>query len=108
MSNNIAVITQDEFEHNLFPNPGLTMALPYLALLVIPQVPQKKLIQRTLWGKVAVPAPEPDFIQVESHYCRSTKVLAHKITITAKPHGNRTKATTNKSRKKTSKPPKVK
>jgi hypothetical protein len=40
------LITQDEFEEKLLPNPRLTMALPYLAPMVIPlQVPKKKLNQ---------------------------------------------------------------
>jgi hypothetical protein len=33
MSNNIAVITHDEFAPKFLPNPNLTMAIPSLATL---------------------------------------------------------------------------
>jgi hypothetical protein len=32
MSNNIAVITQEDFEASLLPNPNLIIAIPYLAV----------------------------------------------------------------------------
>jgi hypothetical protein len=35
------------------------------------------LLRRHLWGKVTVPAPEPNCIPAQSHYHGSTKVLAH-------------------------------
>jgi hypothetical protein len=102
MSNRIAVVNQTQIETEVLANPRLTMALPYLAPLLVPQIPEKKLIQKTLWGKVAVaPAPEYDLVQVQSHYRGSTKVQAHKRTITAKPHGNKKKTKTNKSKQKT-------
>jgi hypothetical protein len=64
------LITQDEFEKNLLPNPRrLTMDLPYLAPMVIAvQAPKKKLNQIGLWGRdVVVPTPGQDFIQVGAH-----------------------------------------
>jgi hypothetical protein len=80
------------------------MALPYLAHLVIhPQVPKKKLIQSGLWGRNAVPAPKPDFIQIEAHNRGSTKVEAHKGKITAKAKGNKKDTKAIKSKKNTGK-----
>jgi hypothetical protein len=58
----------------------------------------------TLWGKVAKSAPEPDFIKVKSRNCGSIQVHAHKHKITAKPHGNKKKAKTINSKKKTGQP----
>jgi len=105
MSNNIAVITQEQIEPDLLPNPRLTMALPYLAPLLVPQLPGKKLIQRTLWGKVAIPpATEHDLVQVQSHYRGSTKVKAHKRTMTGRSHDKMKKGKTNKTKKKKGKP----
>ena len=90
MSNNFAVITQTQVESEVLPNPRLTMARPYYAPLLVPQLPEKKLIQRTLWGKVAVhPVPKHDLVLVQTHYHGSTKAHAHKRTITVKTHGNK-------------------
>jgi hypothetical protein len=36
------LITQDEFEPNLHPNPILTMTIPSLAILPVAQLPKKK------------------------------------------------------------------
>jgi hypothetical protein len=78
MPNNIAVITQEEFEPKFLPNPNLTMALPYLAPLLVPQFSENKLLQMNLWGKVATPVPpDHDFIQVQGHNCSSTQIQAH-------------------------------
>ena len=62
MSNNIPVITQEEYEPKLLLNPKLAMALPYLAPILVSQFPEK-MLRMTLWGKVAAISPEPDFIQ---------------------------------------------
>ncbi len=100
------LITQDEFEESLLPNPRLTMTLtPYLAPLVIPlQVPsKKKLNQIGLWGKNVVPAPNPDFIQVGAHNRGDTKVEAHKRKITVRAKGNNKDTNATKSKKKTGK-----
>jgi hypothetical protein len=99
------LITQDEFEENILPNPRLTMAIPYLAPLVIPlQVPKKKLNQIGLWGRAVVPAPEQDVvIQVGAHNRGDTKVEAHKRKITVKAKGNNKNTKVTKSKKKTGK-----
>jgi hypothetical protein len=78
MPTNIAVIIQEEFEHNLLPNANPTMAIPYLTTLKDPQFPKKKMTQRTLFGRVA-PAPSPKTIQVpvKDHFCGFTKVQFH-------------------------------
>ena len=78
MSNNIPGITQDEFDPNLLPNPSLTMAIPYVASLSVPQLPKNKLIQSALWGQVVVPNTKHASIPVQTHYRGSSKVQAHK------------------------------
>ena len=93
------LITQDEFEENILPNPRLTMALPHLAPMVIPlQVPKKSLNQIGLWGRAVVPAPGPPPIQVGEHNRGGKKVEAHKRKVAVK-----SKATKSKSKKKTGK-----
>jgi hypothetical protein len=101
------LITQDEFEENLLPNPRVTMALPYLAPLVIPlQIPRKKLNQIGLWGRDVVPDPKPDFIQVGAHNRGFTKIEAHKRKITVK--AKRNNQDTNKATKSKTKTGKAK
>jgi hypothetical protein len=77
MSNNIAGITQDEFEPNLLPNLNLTMAIPGLATLPVAQFPKKKWLQKTMSGKVAPPSHETQNIQVQGHNHGSTQVHSH-------------------------------
>jgi hypothetical protein len=55
------------------------MALPFLAPLLIPQFPKKKLLQMSLCGKDNTPVPEPAFLQVPSHNLGSGKVGAHML-----------------------------
>jgi hypothetical protein len=104
MSNNIPVITQEEYEPKVLPKPKLTMALPNLAALSVPQLPKRKLLQMTLWGKVITPATEPDFIQVQAHNHGSVQVEAHRHKITAKANGNKKRVKTIQSKKKTGQP----
>jgi hypothetical protein len=56
MSNNIEVITQEEFEPKTHHNPRLTMTLPYLAVTSIPKLAEKKLLQKGIFGKEAIGA----------------------------------------------------
>jgi hypothetical protein len=63
MSKNIAVITQDEFESKLIPNANLTMAIPYLATLLVLPVSKKE-----------VTSNETKNIQVQGHNHSSTQV----------------------------------
>jgi hypothetical protein len=44
----IAVITQEE-------NANPTMALPFLDTFLVPQIPEKKMTQRTMFGMLAPP-----------------------------------------------------
>jgi hypothetical protein len=100
----IAVITQEESEPKLLLNANPTMALPVLApLFVPPQVPKKKLFQMKLWAEQEdAPAPEPDLIQVPTHYRGSSKVQGYKYSKTpAKSHGNKKKDKAIKSKIKT-------
>jgi hypothetical protein len=71
------LITQDEFEANLLLNPNLTMTIPALATLLVAQFSKKKLLQSTLFGKVARPSPETKNIQVQGHNRSSTQVPSH-------------------------------
>ena len=57
MSNNFAVITQDDFEEAILPNPRLTMAIPNLAPMLVAKIPEKKMHQQGLWGRVAKAPP---------------------------------------------------
>jgi hypothetical protein len=67
MSNNIPVITQEEFEPEILSNPKLvTMAYPLFASLSVlsAQPPPKQLLQMTLDGNFAFTSPVPGFIKV--------------------------------------------
>jgi hypothetical protein len=77
MSNNIAVITQEESDTKLLPNPNLTMAVPYLVTLLVTQIPKNKLLlQMTMWGeRVAPPAPETKHIKSSHTYAKSRPSL---------------------------------
>jgi hypothetical protein len=106
MSNNIAVITQEDFQPKLLPNSNPTMVIPsHLWLLYwFPSsfLLKKKLVQMTLCGRDDTPAPEPNFIQIPSHNGGSPKVQAYKYyTTPATSHGNKKRAKTIKSKKKT-------
>jgi hypothetical protein len=100
MSYNSAVITQEDLEPTVLPNPNLTMALPSLATVLDPQIPKKKLLQMTMLGRVATPTPETRCIQVKGHNRSSKEVKSHTRKIRAKPHGNKKEAKTIKSKKK--------
>jgi hypothetical protein len=93
------LITQDEFEETILPNPRLTMALPYLAPMVIPlQVPKNKVIQIGLWGRAVVPAPGPPPIQVGEHTRGGRKVEAHKRKVAVKSKATKSKKKTGKAK----------
>ena len=92
MSSNIAVITQDEFEESIIPNPRLTMALPHLGQMMVAKIPEKKMVQKGLWGRVAITDTELDVLEVQSHICGSNKVKAHKQKIPDKSKGKSKKA----------------
>ena len=105
MPTNIAVITQEEFEHNLLPNANPIMAIPYLTTLKDPQFPKKKMTQeRTLVGRVAPPSPKTIQVPVKDHFCGFTKVQFHMCIVKVKPNGNKKKSKTIKSKKKIGKP----
>jgi len=74
----IAVIIREESEPKLLPNANPTMALPFLAPFLVPQVHKKKLLQMKLWAKDDSPAPELNFIQVPSHIRGSSSVRDHR------------------------------
>ena len=98
----IAMITQEESEPKLLPGANLTMALPFLDSLFLPQFPKKKLLQMKLWAKKDdAPAPELNFIQIPSHNRGSSSVRGHRrYTTPAKSHGNKKKDKAIKSKKK--------
>jgi hypothetical protein len=80
----VAVITQEEVEPTLLPNPNLTMAIPSLAAVTIPKIPPKKLLQRTMMSsgkmdptRMAAAGPKTKKIQVPGHYRASSKVRPH-------------------------------
>jgi hypothetical protein len=106
MSNNIPVITQEEFEPENRENPMLTMALPDLDPPLVPRFPKKKMHQQGLWGKEAIPAPGPRKITVQEHMRGPNRVRTHERNWTAKPKGNKKKHKINKPKKKTAKQPK--
>ena len=85
MSSNIAVITQDEFEETVLPNPSLTMALPHEGPMLVAKVPKKKLIQKGLWGRVAKKEPETTTFEVKAHNNGSHQVEAHQRKVTTNP-----------------------
>ena len=91
-------ITQTQEEND---NP--TMAFPFLDTFLVPQIPERKLLQKTLWAKKEdTPAPEPDFTQVATHKRGSTKVQGYKkYTTPAQSHGKKKKDKAIKSKKKT-------
>jgi hypothetical protein len=99
----IAVITQEESEPKILPPANPTMALPFSDTLLVPQTPQKKFVQMTLWAKNDdAPAPEPDFIQVARHNRGSSSVRDHKrYTVPSKSHGIKKQDKAIKSKKKT-------
>jgi hypothetical protein len=101
MSNNITVITQEEFEpKELLPAVNLTMVIPHLATLSVPQFPKKKLLQMTMFGRVAPPSPETKNTPVQGHNHSSTQVQFHLCKIKANSHGNKKDSKTIKSKKK--------
>ena len=103
MSSNFAVITQDEFEETLIPNPRVTMALPHLAPMLVAKVSKKELIQKGLWGRVPREKPKKTTIEIPSHNCGSHQVGAHQCTVTNNSNGNKKKDKVIKSKKKSEK-----
>jgi hypothetical protein len=98
------LITQDDFEPKLLPNPNLTMTIPALASLPVAQFPKKKMLQTTLFGKVAPPSPETKSIQVQGYNRSSTQVQPPLRKINPKPHGNKKDSKATKFKKKAGKP----
>ena len=87
-------ITQTQEEND---NP--TMALPFLETFLDPQIPERKLLQKTLRAETAT---EPKFIQVAAHKRGSTKVQGYKKYIApTKSHGIKKKDKATESKKKT-------
>ncbi len=74
MSSNIAVITQDEFEETVLPNPSLTMAHPHEGPMMVAKIPEKNLIQKGLWGRVARKESNTTIIEIPNHNCGSHQV----------------------------------
>jgi hypothetical protein len=95
----IEMITQEKFEHKLLPNANPTMALPFLAPLLVSQFAEKKMTQRTLSGKVVPPTHEN--VPVNDHFRGNTFVPLHMHRVKIKPNGNKEKSQTIHSRKKT-------
>ena len=103
-SNNIAVITQEEFETEILPNPNLTMAIPYLGKFSVAKLPEKKMYQGTLWGMPPLPpASKPTTYKVDEYKRGSKTVSGYERQITAKAKGKRTKTKSIKSKKKAGK-----
>jgi hypothetical protein len=96
------VITQEEFEHKLLPNANPTMALPYLARLLLPQFPEKKMTQRTLFG-TRVDTHTHETRPVNEHFYGNTKIQSHMCRVMIKPNANKKKSNTINSKKKTGK-----
>ena len=92
MSSNIAVITQDEFEETILPNPRLTMALPHLGKMMVAKIPEKTMVQKGLWGRVPKTDAELEVLEVQSHIRGSKKVKAHKRRTPGKSKGKNKKA----------------
>ena len=89
MSNNIAVITQDDFEETIVPNQRVTMTIPNLAPMLVAKIPEKKMHQQGLWGRDVKPT-------------HAIKVKGHTRKIAGKQNGNnkRAKAKAIKNKKK--------
>ena len=87
-------ITQTQEEND---NP--TMAIPFLNPFLVAQIPERKLIQKTM---SAENAPKPKFIQVATHKRGSTKVQGYKkYTAPVQSHGTKKKGKAIKSKKNT-------
>jgi hypothetical protein len=94
------LITQDEFEHNIHPNPILTMAIPSLTILPVAQLPKKKWVQKGLWDRKVAATPKTKTIQVQGHNRRTGQVHSHLRKINVKTNGNKKESKTTKSKKK--------
>jgi hypothetical protein len=99
MYNNIPVITQEEFEQKAQLIPRLTMAPPSLAAALVPQLPEKKFIQKGLWGKQVEHSTK--VTKVKAYWKGSKLVKAHDRIIETKTKGNKKKAKNTKCKKKT-------
>ena len=109
MYNNIPVITQDDFEQEAQPIPRPTMAPPSLVAAVIPKLPEKKLIQKGLWGKqieMAITKPTTKVTRVQTYWKGSKQVKSHDHIIEPKTNGNKKKASKNINSKKKNGQPK--
>jgi hypothetical protein len=94
------LITQDEFEPNLLPNPNLTMdIIVFVATLPVAQFPKMKFQQLTLFGRMAPPSPETKSVQVQGHNHGSRQVHSRLYKINARAHGNKKETKTTKSKK---------
>ena len=100
MSNNFAVITQDDYEETDIPNPRVTMALPNLAQMMVAKAPKKKMIQKGLWGRVARKESKTTTIEIPNHNCGSHQVGAHQRTVTNNSNGKKKQDKVTKSKKK--------
>jgi hypothetical protein len=90
-TNILAVITQEEFEPKLLPNnANPTMALQFLAPLLVPQFPENKTTQRTLFGRAAPPTHET--VPVKDHFCGFIQVQFHMCRVKVKPNGETRKS----------------
>ena len=79
------------------------MALPFLAPLLDPhQFPEKKMTQRTLFGRIAPPTHET--AAFKEHFCGFNKDQYHMRRVKVKPNANKKKSKTINSKKKTGKP----
>ena len=95
MSSNYAVITQDEFDETLIPNPRVTMAIPHVAsMLGSDKIKKKKFTQEGLWGRV----PKSTTIEIPSHKRGSSQVGAHLRKVTNNSNGSKKKDKVNKSK----------
>jgi hypothetical protein len=98
MSNNIAVITQEEIAEKNLPNPTLTMALPYLAPASVPKLAKKKLQQKGIFGKEAI-----EGVKVQAHMRGNKLVNAYEQKLTTKAKSNNKRDKTIKPKKKAGK-----
>ncbi len=93
------MITQDELDKTLLPNPRLTMAIPHLAPVSVAKVPKIKLFQKGLWGRVDRQEPETNDIEVKEHNCGSHQVEAHQHKVTTNSNGNKNVSKNIKTKK---------
>jgi hypothetical protein len=99
MSNNLAVITQDEFEPNILPNSNLTMAS-------LPMITKKKFVQRAFYfgkrthPKMAAPTKATRKIRVPQHKRGCSQISGHTRTVKDQKDGNKKEGKSRKIQKK--------